>query len=80
MNDLPAPPATFGQNARAMWRHFSTWVAIASTTAAGVWLQLDPAQQAAILGAVPALKVIGPGLSFVAFVIAKAIPQPPREP
>lgn len=58
-------------------RHYSTWVAFMASSAAAYWLDMTPEQQAALLAAYPALKLGAPAVSFLAFMLAKALVQPP---
>lgn len=74
-----AEPSTFTQNLKRIHTYFSTWVAFLATCAAAYWLQLTPADQQAILDAFPALKLVAPAVGFVAFVIARGLPQIPKE-
>lgn len=60
-------------------KYFSTWVAFLASAAAAYWLQLSPDDQQAILSAVPALKLVGPAIGFAAFVVARGLPQAPKE-
>lgn len=65
----------FKQNIRSLYRHYSTYVAFIASSAAGYWLHLDPAAQDALLGSYPSLKLVAPTVSFVAFMIARGLPQ-----
>lgn len=67
----------FKNNLKRMHRYFSTWVAFLAAAAAAYWLQLTPGDQQAVLEAFPALKLLGPAVGFVAFVIARGVPQLP---
>ena len=68
---------TFSANLRRMHRYFSTWIAFLGSAAAAYWLQLSPADQAAILDAFPALRLAAPGVGFLAFIVARGVPQFP---
>lgn len=70
---------TFASNLRRMPTYFSTWVAFLASAAAAYWLQLAPDDQQAILAAFPAMKLAAPVLGFIAFAVARGIPQPPKE-
>ncbi len=67
--------AHFVVNFKAAFTHISTYIAFFSTAAAAWWLQQDAATQAQVLAAFPAVKLIGPGVSIVMFLIAKGLPQ-----
>ena len=71
--------ATFRANLKRMHTYLSTWVAFLASAAAAYWLQLAPADQAAILDAFPALRLVAPALGFAAFVVARGIPQIPKD-
>jgi len=65
----------FKDELRAMWRRLSFWVAFIASSVALWWLQLPLEQQADILAVWPSLKLLAPGVSLVAFVVARAAPQ-----
>lgn len=44
------------------------------------WMQLAPAEQAALIASYPWLKVVTPLFGWVAFVVARMWPQAPQEP
>jgi len=71
--------ATFLSNLLRLHTYFSTWVAFLASAAAAYWLQLAPADQQAILAAYPALKLAAPVLGFIAFAVARGLPQPPKD-
>jgi len=68
----------FIDNLKRLHTKISTYVALLASAAAAFWLQLTPEDQQAILASFPALKLIGPAVSFVAFVVARGIPQLPK--
>lgn len=78
----PTTRPTFADHLRLMPRYFSTWVVFLISSAAAYWLQMSPDDQQAVLEALPALRLVAPALGFVAFVIARGIPQfpPPDDP
>lgn len=71
---------TFKSNLAALWKHLSTHVALIASCAAAYWLQMSPDEQREVLALFPALKWLGPLIAFVAFVLAKGVPQPPKPP
>lgn len=71
----------FIANLKALWTHYSTWFSMAASGAAFYWLSvMSEMDRNQVLSAFPELPWLGPLLAFVAFVILKGIPQPPKPP
>lgn len=58
---------------------YSTWVVAVITGAAAYWLQLPAQEQAALLASYPWLKQVAPAAGLIAFLVARAAPQTPKE-
>lgn len=69
----------FKATLKRMHKLASTWVVFIASALAAFWLQMSPAEQLAVLEVFPALKLVGPGIGFAAFVVARGWPQSPRE-
>lgn len=57
---------------------YSTYVTWVLMGIAAWYLQLSVDQQQSIMAALPWLKVVGPLLGLVAFLVARGWPQPPH--
>lgn len=68
--------SSWANNLKLAVRQASSYVAVTAAGAAGYWLQLPPEAQHATLAAVPGLSVLAPASGLIAYVIAKAWPQP----
>lgn len=71
--------ATFLSNIKALYRQYSFYVVGFISGCFAYWLRLPLEQQAAILEAVPVLKLAAPASGFIAFMIARGVPQKKRE-
>jgi hypothetical protein len=56
-------------------KSYSTYVVTVISAVIAYWLQLSPEEQAALIATYPALKVLAPLFGWIAFVIARVIPQ-----
>lgn len=57
-------------------KSYSTYVVAAITGAAAYWLQLSAAEQQTLLTTYPILTKLAPLAGFIAFLVARAAPQP----
>lgn len=71
--------STWANNLKLAVRQASSGVAVGAAGVVGYWLQLPPEAQHAALAAVPGLSVLAPVSGLVAYVVAKAWPQPAVE-
>lgn len=69
----------FKTTLKRMHKLASTWVVFLASAMAAFWLQMSPDDQALLIEAFPALKLLAPGIGFAAFVVARGWPQPPKE-
>jgi hypothetical protein len=64
---------------KMLFTRYSTYVVFFASGAAAYWLQLPIADQQAVLEAYPLLKIAGPAIGFLTFMVARGLPQGPKE-
>ncbi len=57
-------------------KSYSTYVVLFLVSAATYWLNLSPEERQALLTAYPVLSKLVPAAGFIAFLAARAVPQP----
>lgn len=67
-------------NLHDLFTRYSTWVVGILMAAATYWLSLSPEEQKALTDAYPWLLKLTPAAGFVAFLIARGLPQTPKDP
>ena len=68
----------FQANIGKLYTQYSFYVVFFISGVIAYWLQMAVEEQAAVLAAFPSLKLVAPFSGFVAFMIARGVPQAPK--